>query len=229
MLEPHEIDLWYARLSVTPERLRSLKERLAPDEKARAARFVLDIHRDAFIASRGILRSILSKYLETPPAEIVFAYGERGKPCVTGSPICFNLSHSGAMAAYAVARAATIGIDIEQIRETAGLEQIARRMFAAEETEELIGGDPAHRLNAFYHCWTRKEAYIKAIGDGLGIPLGSFQVTLSPDVPAAIVQIDGSAAKGAEWSLFDLAPSGGYAGALAVHGTGWKIARTVTL
>jgi 4'-phosphopantetheinyl transferase len=161
------------------------------------------------------------------PAEIVFQYGARGKPGIAGASIHFNASHSGDWAAYAVARTPLIGIDIEMIRPIPDMEQLAHRTFSDGEAAELQKIDTLRRQEGFYNCWTRKEAYVKAIGDGLHAPLDGFQVTLSPGHPAALVAIDGSKAKAAEWTMFDLKVESGYAGAIVIYGTEWRIARTV--
>ena len=220
-----EIHVCYARLSLSPDRLRSLAGTLSPDERERAARFHLDKHREAFIAGRGVLRSVLSTYTGMAPREIVFRYAARGKPDLPGSLIHFNVSHSGDLAVYALAREPLIGADIERIHEIPDAQAIARRFFSPPEYAELLALRPEQRQVGFFNCWTRKEAYVKAIGDGLSAPLDGFQVSLSPGHPAAFVQIDGSAAKAAEWSLIDLQPESGFAGAVAIHGTGWKVVR----
>jgi 4'-phosphopantetheinyl transferase len=227
MLADGEIDVWYARLSVAANRLATLRDTLSADERERAARFHFDRHRDAFVVARGVLRSILSGYFDVTPGEIVFQYGARGKPGIAGASIHFNASHSGDWAAYAVARTPLIGIDIEMIRPIPDMEELARRTFSEAEAAEFQMIDAPLRQQGFYNCWTRKEAYVKAIGDGLHAPLDGFQVTLSPGQAAALVAIDGSKAKAAQWTMFDLKLERGYAGAIVIYGTKWKIARTV--
>jgi 4'-phosphopantetheinyl transferase len=217
-----EIHVWYRSLEVSVAEREALAALLGPEERQRAARFHFEAGRDAFIASHGWLRTLLGRYLNADPGSLEFTFGDRGKPALRGTPLRFNLSHSGAMAACAVTRNEEVGIDIEWIRPMRDLEMVARRFFHAEECRKLLGLSEAIRAPAFFHCWTRKEAYIKALGDGLFAPLDRFEVTLAPGEPAAFIQIDGRPAA-AEWSLFGLDVGPDYAGAVAIRGTDWVV------
>ena len=198
-------------------------------ERNRAARFHFERDRDAFIASHGWLRTLLGRYLNADPRRIDFIFGHHGKPAIDGAPVHFNLSHSGEMAACAVTRDCEVGIDIERVRPTSDIESIAERFFHPEECRKLFGLAEEERALAFFRCWTRKEAYIKALGAGLSAPLDSFAVTLAPEEPAAFVQIDGQPAEGsltqaaAACSLFDLEAGPDYAGAVAIRGSKWAL------
>jgi 4'-phosphopantetheinyl transferase len=219
-----EIHIWRASLATDQAILRNLESKLTEDEKARAARFVFARDRKRFIAARGILRDLLGRYLQCAPQTIEFVYGPRGKPAVVsrGSQpaIGFNLSHSHALAVIAFGRGREIGIDIELIRPEFAGEEIAKRYFSAKEIDEL-GRLPAElRTEGFFTCWTRKEAYIKARGDGLHIALDSFDVLLSPGSRATLSSADES-----RWSIESFVPSLSseptYAGAVVAEGRDW--------
>jgi 4'-phosphopantetheinyl transferase len=192
---------------------------LSPDERARAERFVFEHHRHAYALSRGVLRALLGRYISLQPAGIHFSYGSKGKPYLSesGSLIRFNCSHSGGMALYAITRHCDLGIDIEKIRPLESMKQIAQRFFCPEEVGELLSLTPAERQAAFFRCWSRKEAYIKAVGDGLSIPLDGFRVTLTPGGWVEFVHLGNDRRLASEWALHDFTAIAGYAGAIAYH------------
>jgi 4'-phosphopantetheinyl transferase len=201
------VDVWSAVLDRPAEELREL---LSDDEKARADRFVTPALRGRFTIGRSVLRTLLGRYLDRDPAEIEFAYSARGKPSVNG--INFNLSHSGGLAVYAFGHGCEIGIDIETIRASDDLLDVARRFFAANEYAELATLDPSEQTDAFFRCWTRKEAFLKATGEGIAAALDRFEVTLRADDPPALRWIDGGNA--AAWHVHHFAPAPGYIGAV---------------
>jgi 4'-phosphopantetheinyl transferase len=216
------IHVWRAALAVDPTTLQRLENLLADDERARAGRFIFQQDRDRFIAARGILRELLSTYLQCEPRNIGFSYGPRGKPAISSDgaryPLRFNLSHSHGLALIGVSREREIGIDVERIRpEFAGAE-IAKRYFSAREILELGRLPVELRTEGFFLCWTRKEAYIKAEGDGLHIPLDTFDVSLTPDLPVELHSADQS-----RWTLRSLTPDPGYVAAVVGEGNGWKL------
>jgi 4'-phosphopantetheinyl transferase len=187
---------------------------LASDEKDRAARFILERRRHSFVVARGVLRCLLGRYLDMHPANIRFNYGSKGKPAVTSTlGIEFNATHSGELAVFAFTAGCPIGVDLEQIRPLSDIQDIADRFFCSEEAAELMALPPTEREHAFFRCWTRKEAYIKAIGEGLSAPLDEFRVTLQPTEPARFVHISRDTAEA--WTLHDLGLASGYAAALA--------------
>jgi 4'-phosphopantetheinyl transferase len=212
------IHIWTVSLensSVAAMRLRSVLDEC---ETENACRFSFDYLRDSFSAVRGSLRCLLARYLETHPATIKFAYGPNGKPAVASArDIQFNVSRSKDFAAIAITAQCQVGIDIEHIRELPKLEQIAERFFCREEYEEIISLSPVERSAAFFRCWTRKEAYVKALGAGLSIPLDGFTVTAS-ESPVRIIhsEHDAGASELLRVQDFDLAPS--YSAALAYSG-----------
>src|SRR3982075_1773916 len=192
---------------------------LTPDERKRAARFRFVNLRHSFVVTRGALRVLLGRYLHVPPAKIQIAYGSKGKPRLAEPELAtFNVSHSGGLAVFGFAASCEIGIDVEEILPLADMLDLARRFFCRAETAELISLPANQRERAFFRCWTRKEAYIKAVGEGLSVPLDSFQVTLRPGEPAKIIHLAGDANAAKTWRLCDLELPPGYVGALAYHG-----------
>ncbi len=219
-----EIHVWRAFLSGDQTILRKLESTLAADEKARAARFMFESDRGGFIAARGILRDLLGRYIHCAPQTIEFTYGARGKPAVasrgTQPAICFNLSHSRGLAVIAIGRGREIGIDVELIRPEFAGQEIAKRYFSTKEIEELNRLPAELRTEGFFLCWTRKEAYIKAKGDGLHISLDSFDVSLSPGRPAIFLGAEES-----RWSIESFVPcvdsEHRYAAAVVGEGKDW--------
>ncbi|SRR5579883_299816 len=182
-------------------------ELLSLDERARAAGFRFDHHRNRYIACRSMLRVILAGYLETDPRGIEFAYNPNGKPFVPG--LFFNVSHSAGFALYAVSRTREVGVDIERIDPKFAAGQIPERFFSPLEVRTLRALPEHLQLEAFFRCWTRKEAFVKAVGLGLSMPLASFDVTLAPGEPARFLR------GGDGWELESLDPVSGYAAAVA--------------
>ena len=214
-LEAGTVHVWRISLDQPDDRLDRFRRMLDPDELNRASRFHFDKHRRHFIVARGFLRSVVARYLETQPETLRFSYGAYGKPGLASEHVLrFNLSHSHEVALLAVALDAELGVDVEHIRADFASEEIARRFFSRAEVEVFNALPREEQVAAFFRCWTRKEAYIKALGSGLSHPLDSFDVTLAPGEPAALSRVKEL------WSLFDLDVSPGYAGALAVESTG---------
>jgi 4'-phosphopantetheinyl transferase len=224
-----EVHLWAVSLEASPEREMVLRRLLTREEAARADRFHFDRHRRRFIVRRGVLRLLLAAYLGDDPARVRFGEGEKGKPYVPQDAVVpleqlyFNLSDSKDLAVYAFTRGAELGVDVEILRPMPDALQIAERFFSAEERECLRRVPPEATARAFFNCWTRKEAYIKAIGEGLSEPLDRFSVTLLPDEPARFVHLGGDRERAAAWTLHHLVPEDGAVGALALEGEGWRI------
>jgi 4'-phosphopantetheinyl transferase len=179
---------------------------LSHDEIARAARFRFETHRNAFIACRSILREILAGYLRSDPRSIEFTYNQYGKPLLPN--LFFNLSHSADTAVLAVSRSREVGIDIERIDPNFAAGQIPEHFFSAGEVAALRALPPNEQTDAFFRCWTQKEAYVKAVGLGLSISLASFEVTLAPGHPARFLR------GGDGWEIEFLTPCRGYVAAL---------------
>jgi 4'-phosphopantetheinyl transferase len=216
-----EIHIWRANLDLGPEVLNRLMITLDTAEQSRAARFYFSRDRDYFIACRGILRELLGEYLGSSPASIEFFYGAHGKPAHrpedSRSPIRFNISHSSGLAVLAFARSREIGIDLESIRPEFAGEEIAERYFSAQELVELRALPPALKPEGFFHCWTRKEAYVKALGLGLQVPLDSFSVSLTPSQPEILRSVDSY-----RWSLRSFEPAPNFVAAIVGEGRDWQ-------
>jgi 4'-phosphopantetheinyl transferase len=212
-----EVRLWCVGLRSNPNALARLSSVLETDEADRANRFRFPEHRDHFLTARGLLRFLLGDALGVAPNKLRFLYGARGKPRLAfETPLRFNLSHSGSLVLYAFALDRELGVDVEQHREMTDLERVARRFFAVKEVADLLSLAAEERSTAFFRCWTRKESFVKAVGDGLYIPLDSFCVSLLANEPAAIE--NGPAGTTEQWILTDVTPQDGYAAALTTEG-----------
>ena len=221
-LKQNEIHVWRAYLDREHAACRTWQDELAPDELTRAARFVFARDRNRFIARRAILRAIIGRYVQRSPAELGFVYDPLGKPKLRLShsdiPIRFNLSHSQGLAVYALAYDREIGVDIEAIRTHNSGEDVAAAFFSPKELAEFRSLGPDQRQEAFFLCWTRKEAYVKAVGGGLTIPLNSFTVSLTPGMPDRLESVDAN-----RWVLRSFQPGDGYAGAIVAEGNDWTL------
>jgi 4'-phosphopantetheinyl transferase len=217
-LADREVHLWRAFLDGQHAAVRRLESVLSDDERVRASRFVSSRDRARFVAARGILRTLLGRYLRKPAASVGLAYEAAGKPRLEAAAdpdraIRFNVAHSGDLAAYAFTLDREVGIDVEAIRSDRAVDQIAERFFSTHEVAELRGVAQELRAEAFFQAWTRKEAYVKARGTGLGIPLNSFDVPVAHGKPDLLVSGDAS-----RWTLRSFRPAGGCAGAVVVEG-----------
>jgi 4'-phosphopantetheinyl transferase len=225
-ITPAEVHLWQAALDVPPARAGQLAGGLSPDERQRADAFHFERDRAHFIAARAFLREVLGRYVGLPSPAVRFRYGPSGKPEIeAGGPIQFNLSHSGELALLAVAQGRAVGVDVERMRPDFAGEPMARRFFAPGEVAALLDLPEYMRELAFYRCWTRKEAYLKARGDGLSFPLDQFEVTLTPGEPARLLRVQGDEGEAARWHLEHIEAGAGYVAALAVEGYDWRLVR----
>ena len=197
---------------------------LNAEETARADRFLMDVHRNRFIAGRALLRDLLAGYLDEPPETIRFEYNEWGKPALapgfTGRDLRFNLSHSQNLAMYAFVLERDVGVDIEMIRAEVANERVAENFFSPWEVETLRALSLEHQAEAFFNCWTRKEAYVKARGQGLSIDLKSFDVSLEPGEEAKILRGDDCAG----WSLVSFTPERDCVAAMVTQGSPLQMA-----
>ncbi len=230
-LERGTIHLWCAPLDPQPKTVADLERSLSADERERADRFRFDRHRRQYVVSRGLLRNLLSGYLGQRPSSLTFVYGPKGKPDLAAEAerdLQFNVAHSGERVLIGITRRRPVGVDIEEMRPMPDAEAIASSFFSAVEAEALCSVDAQRKDETFFNCWTRKEAYIKAIGDGLSVPLDRFDLTLLPGEEAKMLRLDGDPAKAERWMLRHLQPASGYIGALAIeeHGLGidsWEL------
>ena len=227
-LADDEIHSWCASLDVPPETSARLYTTLTPDERTRSARFRFERDQQRFIVARGVLRDLLGRYLQIQPGKISFVYNAFGKPDLGpefANRLKFNLSHSAGLALIAIATASNVGIDLEYIRRQSDYADIARRFFSAPEVDYLIALPSHLYAEAFFSCWTKKEAYLKACGGSLAIPLNSVSVPLTTDpahTPVDLYVASKDIVPAKRWSLYTLRPAPGYAGALAIEGSGWR-------
>jgi 4'-phosphopantetheinyl transferase len=215
-----EVHVWRCRLELPSRESAGLTATLSPVEKNRAARFVREEDMRRFIFSHRALRSILGSYLHVGPERIAFRVNRYGKPFLAGrfkeSDMRFNMAHSGKLALVAVTRGREIGVDVEVVRDAVDFVQIADRFFSIEEKRYLRSQPSAKMEEAFFRCWSRKEACIKALGKGLSCPLDTFSVVTSDDDGDRTVIDDLCPNSSSSWHLTDLSPGPGYVGALAV-------------
>jgi len=214
-LSSNDVHIWQIDLEQPEQQLQYLAQTLSSDEMARAERFYFPEHRRRFIAGRGGLRAILSRYLEIKPAKVQFDYQPRGKPMLasefTSCGLSFNLSHSDSLGLCAVSYQRQIGVDLEFIRPISDLESLAERFFSTREYD-VVRSQPKHlQQSVFFRYWTCKEAYLKATGDGL-IRLEQIEVSLTPTEPAKLLTAG-------DWSLLELVPADNYLAAVVVAGS----------
>jgi len=223
-LSADEVHIWNAKLDDhAVDRLRAL---LSVDEIDRADRFHFAKHRNHFVVARGLLRKLLGAYLRTNPGQLQFAYAEKGKPSLKASrkkAVNFNLAHSHGRAIYAFSRNREIGVDIEFIREDLASLEIANRFFSKYEISQLMNVPDELKKQAFFNCWTRKEAYIKARGEGLSLPLDEFDVSLLPGEAAALLRNHKEPDEAGRWTMQSVSVPEGYVAALVVEGQDWRL------
>lgn len=211
------MSVWQVGLDVAPAYLARLVALLSVDERERMGRFHLAPHRHRYAAAHGQLRLILSAYLACSPAQLQFVTTTYGKPALTnGGDVCFNLSHAGDQMLVGVVRGRAIGVDMEQIRPDLATSEIASHYFSRVEQGAFQAVPDAQKSQAFFNAWTRKEAFIKAIGEGLSFPLADFDVTLVPGEPARLLAVRGSTETAARWQMWGWETRDGYAAAVVV-------------
>jgi len=216
------LQIWRTRLDLCSDSLSAYSELLSHDERSRAKRFVLTRDHDRFVVSRGTLRLLLGRYLQIPPDSARIEEGPQGKPFVVGNRLSFDLkfslSHSHGLAVFAFTKDKEVGIDLEKIRLDFASREIAQRYFSSQEVSELDALTPQLYAAGFFQCWTRKEAYVKARGQGLQIPLDSFSVSLAPERPPELLASDSD-----DWSIYSFEPFAGYAAAVVAEKDNWTL------
>ncbi|MDD9820370.1 MAG: 4'-phosphopantetheinyl transferase superfamily protein [Nitrospira sp.] len=220
-LPPGHIHVWRGMVDLPPARLQACQDTVSTDEQARAQRLTTSKHRRRFIAARGMLRHILSRYLRMPPRDLRFGVGPYGKPFLdypAGQPLYFNMAHSHHRAVYAVSRDFEVGIDLEGNRDRTDYRRLAERICSPAELTTLQQLPQDTHQAAFLTCWTRKEAFVKAEGTGLAFPLKHLTVSFAPDDPPHILHIQGRPPVENQWSLVDLPLEKGFWGAVAIKG-----------
>lgn len=221
-LAPDQVDIWRVDLELSEAAFNLMQASLSADESARAARFHFEADGRRYIAAHACLRNVLARYLALDPRELDFRAGSHGKPELAGlareRAIEFNLSHSGRFALIGVTRNRRIGVDVEIHRPDLTTEELARHYFSAREVSQLFSLRPEERQIAFFNCWTRKEAYIKAHGLGLHLPLDSFDVSLAASGVDLLEATQPDPHQAARWTLRHLDVHPGYGAAAAVEG-----------
>lgn len=214
-------DIVATRLDVAPEVVRAATALLSDSERQRASRFSFDRDRRRFIVARATLRRLLAARLDVRPETIELVYGPHGKPALGGhfadSGLRFNVSHCDDLAVYAFSYRREIGVDVEAVHWLPDAEEIAARFFSARENEVYRALDPLDRPLGFFNCWTRKEAFIKALGDGLDHPLDCFDVSLAPDEPAKILRVENTTGERCGWSMESFIPMPGFVAAVVTE------------
>lgn len=223
----NEVHVWRASLKLEDPYVYSLKQILSAVEQARAERFHFQKDRERFIVAHGLLSLILSRYLNVEPSQLRFCYNRYGKPALASESgsngLRFNLSHSHEVALYAITRGREVGVDIEHIRSDMAEAQVAKRFFSAREIAEFRSLPPKMQTEGFFNCWTRKEVYVEARGEGLTLPLDQFDVSLAPGEPAALLSTNDDPEEASRRCLQDSSPGPGYVAALAVEGHNWRL------
>lgn len=226
-LDGDEVHVWNTALDQSPSTIETLFSILTPDEQDRAAKYYFRKDCEHYIVARGVLRTILGRYLNMASERLRFRYGPFGKPALISdsgaNELRFNVAHSGGIALYAFSRERELGIDIEHMRENFDYLEIAKHYFSRSEISTLRTLPAEAQARAFFNCWTRKEAYLKAHGAGLSFPLDRFDVSLAPGEPAALLRVDDDSEAASNWSLQELSVDSGYVAALAVAGHGWRL------
>jgi len=215
------VDLWWEDIDSQIERIPEFWDALSEDERKRAERFRFDRHRERFIVQRGRLREILSGYWNGFPKAVRFRKGPGGKPAINGGNpgIRFNLSHCGGRALYAVAYGREVGVDVEAVRPNPKAAALVDRFFSTNEKAAFQKFQPHEEAAVFFAGWTRKEAYVKALGKGLRFPLDQFDVSLKPGDQNALLRVEGAPEETKRWSLRDIDLGPGFRAALAVKMT----------
>jgi 4'-phosphopantetheinyl transferase len=221
LLADNEIHVCATTLSVPPEALARFAATLSPDETERAGKFKFEKHRNRYIAGRGALRNILAQYLHANAADLRFIQLENGKPALAENfakaGIHFNLAHSENLALIAVTQLGMVGVDVEYVRPIKEMDALVARFFSPRENDAFQKIPDNEKPAAFFNLWTRKEALLKATGEGITRSLSLVEVSFLAGEPARLLAISGDAAKAAQWSLRDLSPATGFTGAVAIQ------------
>lgn len=218
-IEGNEVHIWLIPFDKIINEISFFEDLLSQNELSRAGRFYFEMDKNKFIVGRGILRLIISKYSGIFPSQINFIYNEFGKPSLEKGQnsmfLEFNTSHSASFVTIGITIVAQIGIDIENLERKSDLLELAKRYFAEGEYTKLSSLPKELLTEGFYNCWTRKEAFIKALGNGLSYPLDTFEVTLAPYEETRFSKIAGGNVD--EWKLINIKPPSKYVGAIAIN------------
>jgi 4'-phosphopantetheinyl transferase len=226
VLPDDEVHVWRTTLDMAASGFAKLRQILSPDERERADRFHFEADQRRSVIGRGYLRLLIGEILDLPASKLQFEYDEFGKPGLRprqGPALQFNVSHSGDLILIAIARGRAVGVDVERIRTDLDVDNIAARFFSANECKILASLAGPFRYQAFFACWTRKEAYLKARGVGLSLPLDQFDVSFLPNEEPRLLATRHDPAEARQWTLQALDLSSDYAAALAAPASNWKL------
>ena len=226
-LSHEHVDVWRTHLDLPDAAIAEYAHMLSDDERERADRFRFTAKRNEYVISRGLLRRVLAQTLGGTPERFVFTYGSHGKPALSeiwdGKAISFNVSHSHNLALVAVSLERAVGVDVEHMRSEVECENLAQRFFSPNERTALMSLPGQDRTKAFFVCWTRKEAFIKAVGKGLSLGLDQFDVSLRPGDPAALLATRWDESEASRWSIVDLDVGPEHSASLAIEGNVFKV------
>lgn len=226
-LAEHEVHVWRVKLEAPDDEVKHLSHVLTAEETQRASKFYFEKDRRHWIVAHAALRILLGRYLHIDPQTLLFTANDYGKPSIVyplaGTRLHFNLSHSGNLALCAFAYDRHVGVDVEYMRAGIEYNELARYSFSARERATLLALPATLQEEAFFLCWSRKEAYIKARGRGLSLPLDQFDVSLVPNEPATLLDSREDPQATQRWSLHALTPGDRYAGALVVEHFDWQL------
>jgi 4'-phosphopantetheinyl transferase len=219
-----EVHVWAVQLDRDASMIREMANLLDDDERDRASRFRRRVDRDRFIVAHAVLRRVLARYLRKPAQSLRFRRDHFGKPSLAHrTAVTFNMTHGDSVALIAVTTGRPVGVDVERVTPLDDAFDVAETCFAPAERRVLHAVPAGQVSDTFFNCWTRKEAFIKAVGTGLSAPLKAFEVSLEPDMPARLCRVSGSARVAASWTIEALQPAPGYVGALAVRRTNVRV------
>ncbi|MHB1293549.1 MAG: 4'-phosphopantetheinyl transferase family protein [Anaerolineae bacterium] len=227
-IDPGAVHVWRVALNAPEEHIEACYQLLSEEERLRAERYCFDEDRRHFVACRGALRTILGRYLGVAPAWLRFACAPQGKPfldpqCADTDALRYNVAQARGLGLVAVAARREVGVDIEYVWQDLATPEAAQRFLSPAEYAEFAALPEAERTEAFFNGWTRKEAYLKALGAGPSFPLRACAVSLAPGQPARLLAAPNQAGRSQDWSLISLDADGGYAAALVVEGFSWRL------
>jgi 4'-phosphopantetheinyl transferase len=224
-----EVHLWRIQINLFTDRIHQFLTYLSKEERSRMNRFRFEKDQNRFAITHACLRDILSRYLSTSPNLVTFSSGTYGKPEISNldlmEPLQFNLSQSEDLALVAVASERKVGVDVERVKKDIPIENISRRFFSSIEIDSILSLPVESQTAAFFSCWTRKEAYLKARGEGLSIPLNQFEVSVSTDEQPILIDTVWDKVESSRWTFRHLTPAPDYFGALVVEGSNWDLYR----
>ncbi len=222
-----EVHIWRSRVDLPHRQVQALSSVLSREEKSKAHRFVFDRDRARYIVSHGVLRQVLSGYLSVEPHQLTFRAREAGRPELSGefegSAVRFNLSHSRNMALLAFTRVLEVGVDIEFMAPLPNVEALAAKHFSEKELKRLRSSPRQQKMEVFYSCWTRREACLKASGDGFRVPMKTVEVFSAPKDTLGSVPADNDPNELKLFKLVTLYPEANYISAIAAEGRGWDL------